>query len=84
LVVPTLVATTTVPEGKVPVTPPVVTEIGVPVVWVPGKPVVVTEALTFSWPLTSVWSQQGCRLVQVTEPVLYAPAMPVIPGVVTG
>ena len=32
LVVPTFVATTTAPEGNVPVTPPVVTLIGVPVV----------------------------------------------------
>jgi hypothetical protein len=44
LVVPTLVAVTTVPAGSVPVTPPVVTEIGVPVVCVvPGKPTVVAE-----------------------------------------
>ena len=53
MVAPTLLATTTVPVGKVPVTPPVVTAIGVPVVWFdPGKPVIdavaVTVALTGS------------------------------------
>jgi hypothetical protein len=49
LVAPTFEATTTVPAGSVPVTPPVVTAIGVPVVCVvPGKPVIdaETEALT--------------------------------------
>jgi hypothetical protein len=57
LVVPTLEATTTAPVGRVPVTPPVVTLIGVPVDWIVGKPVVEEEKLpvTFSWPLTSVW-----------------------------
>jgi hypothetical protein len=43
LVVPTLLATTTAPAGKVPVTPPVVTEIGVPVVWTVGKPLIDAE-----------------------------------------
>jgi len=49
LVVPTLNPTTTAPAGSAPVTPPVVTAIGVPVVGVaPGKPLIdaETEALT--------------------------------------
>jgi hypothetical protein len=57
LVAPTLVTTTTVPAGNVPVTPLLVTDIGVPVdVAVKPEMLAETEALTGSgFPELTAW-----------------------------
>ncbi len=77
LVAPALLTTTTVPAGNVPVTPPVVTAIGVPVE-AAVKPEIDadTEALTHALPV-------GNSVMGLVDPKVYASPTPVVQSTTT-